>query len=159
LSIISEHLRQVMRQWTTGVGVVISQNGHQIHGMTVNSFTSISLDPPIISVTLANETRTLNLVNQSGTFSISLLNYNQQDIADKFAGKIPDEGNRIKGLEIVNLPDGLIAIKGSLAWVECKVRLKLPFENSTLLVADVMNTSLDREGNPLIYHNRGYFSL
>jgi flavin reductase (DIM6/NTAB) family NADH-FMN oxidoreductase RutF len=148
-----------MRQWTTGVCVVISQHENQVHGMTVNSFTSISLDPPIISITLAKDTRTLNMIGKSGQFSVSLLSVDQEEIADRFAGKVTDEGDRLKGLETIKLPGGLTTLKDSLGWLECQVRMQIPFENSTLLLADVKNASPYKEGSPLIYHNRGYFSI
>lgn len=51
-------LRQSMRHWVAGVTVVSSQYDGLRHGMTVNSFTSVSLDPPLVTVTLANDTRT-----------------------------------------------------------------------------------------------------
>jgi flavin reductase (DIM6/NTAB) family NADH-FMN oxidoreductase RutF len=159
LSTVSEQLRNVMRQWSTGVCVVISQHNGLIHGMTVNSFTSISLDPPLISVTLANNTRTFNLIKQSERFSISILQASQEEISDKFAGKIVDDGDRIKGVDVITLPGGLIALSQSLAWLECKIKLLIPFENSTLILGDVVNANLVQNGKPLIYHNRGYFSL
>jgi flavin reductase (DIM6/NTAB) family NADH-FMN oxidoreductase RutF len=70
---IGEQLRQAMRRWATGVSVVCSQYGETRHGMTVNSFSSISLDPPHISVTMANWTRTYRLTVQSGIFSVTIL--------------------------------------------------------------------------------------
>jgi flavin reductase (DIM6/NTAB) family NADH-FMN oxidoreductase RutF len=159
LNTVSEDLRQAMRHWTTGVCIVCSRHGGFVHGMTVNSFTSISLDPPIISVTLAKNTRTLHLVQESGRFSISILGVDQKDIADRFAGKVPEEGDRFHGLEIFELPGGLIAIKQSLAWLECKVRQQIPFENSILLLADVTYAGTNSGEMPLVYHNRGYYSL
>ncbi|HEX7557251.1 MAG TPA: flavin reductase family protein, partial [Leptolinea sp.] len=76
MSDISEDLRETMRQWTSGVSIVCSQHGNYTHGMTVNSFTSISLQPPLVSITLANQTRTNNLVHESHKFSVSILGNN-----------------------------------------------------------------------------------
>jgi flavin reductase (DIM6/NTAB) family NADH-FMN oxidoreductase RutF len=148
-----------MRQWTTGVSIVCSQHDNFVHGMTVNSFSSVSLDPPIISVTLAKHTRTLHLVQESGKFTVSILSFDQQSIADRFAGKIPEDDDRFHGLETNILPSGLITLRHALAWLECKVRSQIPFENSTLLLADVLYASINQAGRPLVYHNRGYYSL
>ena len=159
MNTLSEDLRHALRQWTTGVCVVCSQQSDILHGMTVNSFTSVSLDPPIISVSLAKNTRTLHLVQESGKFSISILSEDQKDIADRFAGKILDNGDRFKGLDTFVLPGGGIAIQNSLAWLECIVRTQIVLENSTFYLADVTYASVYKTEKPLIYHNRRYLSL
>lgn len=159
MNTVPVELRQAMRQWTTGVCIVCSQKDNFRHGMTVNSFTSISLDPPIVSVTLANHTRTLNLIQESGKFSVSILQLDQKEVADRFSGKIPDSGDRFHGLDTKTLPGGLYAIDHSMAWLECKVRMQIPFENSTLLLADVTYASVNEVEKPLVYHNQGYFSV
>ncbi len=64
---LGEMLRRVMRHWVTGVAVVTSAMGEARHGMTVNSFVSISLDPPLVTVTMNNDTRTFALVQQYGS--------------------------------------------------------------------------------------------
>jgi len=156
---LSEDLRLALRQWTTGVCVVCSQQAENLHGMTVNSFTSVSLDPPIISVSLAKDTRTLHLVQESGKFSISILREDQKNIADRFAGKILDNGDRFKGLDTFVLPDGGIAFQNALAWLECRVRTQIVLENSTLYLADVTFASVYKTEKPLIYHNRRYLSI
>jgi 3-hydroxy-9,10-secoandrosta-1,3,5(10)-triene-9,17-dione monooxygenase reductase component len=159
LNYIPDELRHAMRQWTTGVSIVCSQQGDFVHGMTVNSFTSVSLEPPVISVTLANNTRTFNLVQESGKFSVSLLNIHHREISDRFSGKIANESDRFNGLDVFKLPGGQIALKNALAWLECSVRLKIPFENSTLFLADVNYAGVGDEEKPLVYHNREYYSL
>ena len=61
-----EQLRHTMRAWTTGVAIVTAVHEGQRYGMTVNSFTSISLEPPLISVSLKKLTHTHELVEKSG---------------------------------------------------------------------------------------------
>ncbi len=68
-----EQLRHAMRAWTTGVTVVTAAHAGQKYGMTVNSFTSISLDPPLISVALKKLTHTHDLVEKSGEFAVTIL--------------------------------------------------------------------------------------
>ena len=68
-----EQLRRTMRAWTTGVTVVTAIYEGKQYGMTVNSFTSISLEPPLISVALRKMTHTHDLVEKSGEFSITIL--------------------------------------------------------------------------------------
>jgi flavin reductase (DIM6/NTAB) family NADH-FMN oxidoreductase RutF len=148
-----------MRHWTSGVSIVCSKYQDQIHGMTVNSFTSVSLNPPLIIVTLANKTRTSHIVQESGLFSVSILKDTQKLLADKFSGKIHEEVSRFTGVETIILPKGTPAIDGSLAVLECKVKEKIPLEESTIFLAEVTYTSVEIEGQPLIYHNREYHTL
>jgi len=155
----SEALRKTMRQWTTGVCIVCSKNEIISHGMTVNSFTSISLDPPVITITLANNTRTCKLVNETGRFSISILKQNQKSIADRFSGKDAEGTDRFINIETRILPGGLPAISDALAVLETRVIKKEEFEHSTLFIAEVTFSEIQVQGKPLVYHNREYFSL
>ncbi|MFN3742861.1 MAG: flavin reductase family protein, partial [Anaerolineales bacterium] len=63
-----EDLRATMRLWASGVAVLTARHGETVHGMTVNSFTSVALQPPLVSVSLQKGTRTLALVLDSGFF-------------------------------------------------------------------------------------------
>lgn len=155
----SEQLRKAMRQWTTGVCVVCSRNETTRHGMTVNSFTSVSLDPPLIVVTLANKARTWNLINETGLFSVSILRQNQKSIADRFSGKDDGENDRFTGIETRDLPDGLPVMIDCLAVLEAKIINTVDFENSTLFIAEIIYSEVQTQGKPLVYHNREYYSL
>lgn len=155
----SDELRETMRQWTTGVAIVCCKNRDQIHGMTVNSFTSVSLNPPLIIVTLANQSRTHHIVKESGLFSVSILKDTQKMQADKFSGKLPEGENRFAGIETFHLPGGIPAIVGSLAVLECSVKSEIPLDQATLFMAEVTYTHVENDGKPLIYHNREYHTI
>jgi flavin reductase (DIM6/NTAB) family NADH-FMN oxidoreductase RutF len=157
---IPELLRQAMRHWTTGVTVVTSQFEGQRHGMTVNSFTSISIDPPRVVVTLANRTRTCIMVTASGDFGVSILQASQLEISNRFAGRIPEEGDRFHGLELLSSSRGLPMLAGSLAWLDCQIIHSYEMPDSTLFVGEVLEVCLlADEGEPLLYHNRSYRKL
>ncbi len=154
-----ELLRQIMRHWTTGVSIVTSRAGSTIHGMTVNSFTSISLDPPVVHVSLANLTRTNALVKTSGIFGISILGEDQAGLADRFAGHSSDEADRFRGLAINGLATGSPIIAGSLAFLDCRVRTSLEIGRTTVFFGDVV-AARELSGNwPLVYLNRLYRGL
>jgi flavin reductase (DIM6/NTAB) family NADH-FMN oxidoreductase RutF len=154
----SEKLKEVMRHWTTGVTIVSSAYKGKIHGMTVNSFTSISIDPPMIVVTLAKNTRTHDLVQDSGKFGVSLLSVEQFDLSDKFAGRVPEGENRFEGIDVFYLSTDIPLINGGLAWVECEVVQVFDLPASTMFIGQV-TASKTSEGEPLVYYNRAYHSL
>jgi flavin reductase (DIM6/NTAB) family NADH-FMN oxidoreductase RutF len=127
--------------------------------MTVNSFASISLEPAVVSVCLAHTTRTYRLVADSGLVGITILSQDQQEISDRFAGRIPEDGDRFAGLETFSLASGVPLISGGLAYLDCQVRTTLRLEFSTLFLLDVLEALPEKEGRPLIYYNRGYHRL
>jgi flavin reductase (DIM6/NTAB) family NADH-FMN oxidoreductase RutF len=98
MTIDSEQLRRAMRTWTTGVAVITAIHDGQKYGMTVNSFTSVSLEPPLIGITLKQLTHTHELAVKSGEFSITILSADQKELADRFAGKIADIKDRFAGI-------------------------------------------------------------
>ena len=75
-----KQLRDVMRYWGSGVTIVSSHHEDQIHGMTVSSFTSISLDPALIMIALDKNTRTNQMVKESKSFAVSILSEEQEEI-------------------------------------------------------------------------------
>jgi len=154
-----EQLRHAMRAWTTGVAVVTATYEGQRYGMTVNSFTSISLDPPLISVTLKRLTHTYDLVQKSGEFAMTILSANQSDLSDRFAGKIPDITDRFDGVQTEKLIIDAPVIKGGRAFLNCRVVNSIPVGENTLFLAEVIAARGDGEGAPLVYHNRVFWKL
>jgi flavin reductase (DIM6/NTAB) family NADH-FMN oxidoreductase RutF len=154
-----EQLREAMRRWVTGVSIVSSRNGEHSHGMTVNSFVSISLDPALITVTLAVNTRTHALVQESGFLGVSVLSRAQEDLSDRFAGRIPDGGDRFSGVETFSLLGQVPLISGCLAGLECKVVHTYAMPMSTLFVGEVLAAMHHMDGEPLVYYNRTYHRM
>lgn len=154
-----EQLRHAMRAWTTGVTVVTAIHEGQQYGMTVNSFTSLSLDPPLISVSLKQLTHTHDLAQKSGEFSITILSANQGDLSDRFAGKFPDITDRFEGVEIDKLMIDAPLLKGGIAYFNCRIVNSIPIGENTLFIAEVIAARGEAENEPLVYHNRVYWKL
>jgi len=154
-----EQLRHAMRAWTTGVAIVTAQHNEHRYGMTVNSFTSISLDPPLISVALKQLTHTHELVEKSGEFAITLLASHQKELSDRFAGRFPEIHDRFDGVAIETLLIDAPLIKEGIASFNCRVMKTIPVGENTLFVAEVIAARGEGDGSPLVYHNRVYWKL
>jgi len=154
-----EQLRHAMRAWTTGVTVVTATHDGQQYGMTVNSFTSISLDPPLVSLALKKLTHTHELVEKSGEFSVTILASDQKELSDRFAGKHPEIKNRFEGVSTETLVLNAPLLKGGMAYFNCRVVNSIPLGENTLFVAEVVAAQGDGTGEPLAYHNRVYWKL
>jgi flavin reductase (DIM6/NTAB) family NADH-FMN oxidoreductase RutF len=155
----SETLRRAMRAWTTGVTVVTAAHDGQQYGMTVNSFTSVSLDPPLVCVTLKKLTHTHDLVERSGEFSVTVLSAAQQELSDRFAGKHPEVKDRFEGVPTETLSLAAPVLRGGLAYFNCRVVNAHTVGENTLFVAEVVAAKGDGDGKPLVYHNRVYWAL
>jgi flavin reductase (DIM6/NTAB) family NADH-FMN oxidoreductase RutF len=156
---LPEVQREAMRRWTTGVTIVTSQLGDMRHGMTVNSFTSLSLHPARTGITLADNSRTCQLVKKSGFYGVTILAEEQAELADRFAGKSGQESDRFAGLKTFEIEGHAPFIQGGLAYLECKVLLQYPLGESTLFIGEVIAVRVAEPGNPLIYLNRTYHRL
>lgn len=159
MQVLSDLMRQAMRHWTTGVSVVTSFYGDSQHGMTVNSLASLSLDPPMVSVSLAKATRTYELVERAGIFGVTILAADQGPISDRFAGRDGTVEDRFQGLDTFALFSGVPFLRGGLAFLDCKVVFSYPLPNSTLFIGQVVAVESLQEADPLIYHNRVYRKL
>ena len=154
-----EKLRQAMRAWTTGVAIVTSIYAGQQYGMTVNSFTSISLEPPLISVALKRLTHTHELIEKSGLFSVTILTAAQKGLSDRFAGKVPDIIDRFHGVQTETISFDSPVFTDGMAYFDCRVVSSMPVGENTLFVAEVVDARGEGAGDPLVYHNREYWHL
>jgi flavin reductase (DIM6/NTAB) family NADH-FMN oxidoreductase RutF len=157
--VTSQQIREAMRFWASGVSIVSSTYEEAIHGMTVSSFTSISVEPPLVMVALQTSTRTQKMVQNSGVFGVTLLSQEQQQISNRFAGQHTESKNRFYGLETFTLETGSPMLTGGLAFLDCKVSAAYPVGTNTLIIGEVVATQVSEQGEalePLLYFNRGY---
>lgn len=148
-----------MRAWTSGVTIVTAVHEGEQHGMTVSSFTSISLDPPLIVISLQTASRTHDVVAKSGAFGVTILAAGQQDLSEKFSSRRASMLERLDGLDTETLVTGAPLIKGGLAWMDCRVTQSIPCGMNTLFIAEVVAVRGDDHDAPLVYHDRTYHSL
>ncbi len=154
-----EDLRQAMRKWTTGVTIVSARDGEIQHGMTVSSFTSVSLTPPLLLVSLEQVTKTHRLVSQSGYFGVSLLAQHQKEISDRFAGRHTELSNRFEGIQTFQMVSGAPLIAGSLSVFDCKTISSIPSGTHTIFIGEVLAARQLSHHLPLIYFDRDYREL
>ncbi len=155
-SVDAEIMRQAMRRWATGVTIVTTRLGDILHGMTVSSFLSISLAPPLLMVSLQDNSRTRRLVEQSNVFGVIILDQHQQELSDRFAGRISDDDDRFDGLETYTLVSGAPFPVGGMACFDCQVVTSYKIGSHTLFVGDVVALQIGKEDKPLLYYERTY---
>jgi flavin reductase (DIM6/NTAB) family NADH-FMN oxidoreductase RutF len=159
MSIDTDAFRQVMRHWTTGIAIFAAQHEGVRHGMTISSFTSITLEPPLVLASIQKWTRTFNLADQSGSFGITILSNDQQDISERFAGRLGDDQDRFIGVDVTTLVTGAPLLVGGLAHLDCRVVKKVDLESHVLFIGEVLAAQELNTKSPLTYYNRAYRKL
>lgn len=154
-----ELMRTAMRNWATGVTVVSSAHNGMRHGMTVSSFTSISIEPAMVLVSLQEHARTHSLVKESGIFAVTILDQSQKAISDRFAGRHTERLDRFRGLETYTLVTGAPLIRGGLVGFDCKVYETYEIGLHTLFIGRVLAMQNGEGQQPLIYFDRQYNSI
>lgn len=144
--------RRCMGLFATGVTVVAVQHEGEYAGMTLNAFSSVSLTPLLVSVSLAHDTRTLRLVHDSRRFAVSILNCDQIEVARAFA--VP--GAPFPRDHIVTQQDGHARVMGALAYIACEVTQEVTAGDHDIVIGRVTDLHAE-EGQPLIFHG-GDFS-
>jgi flavin reductase (DIM6/NTAB) family NADH-FMN oxidoreductase RutF len=127
--------------------------------MTVSSFTSIALEPPVIIVSLQTDSRTHDLVVGAKAFAVTILAEDQQELSDRFAGRVPDTEDRLEGVETEKLVSDAPFIKGGLAYLDCRISETIEVGTNTLFLGEVISARGNGEGDPLTYHNQKYRKL
>jgi len=155
----ADSLRSAMRAWTTGVSIVTAAHKGRQHGMTVSSFTSVSLDPPLVVVSLSTGSHTHELIREAGAFGVTVLAADQLQLSERFAGRLGDDGDRMQGLQTETFVTGAPFIKGGLAFLDCRVTKTIDAGMNTLLMAEVVAVRADDHDAPLVYHDRAYRGL
>ena len=159
MTIQPEELRKAMRNWATGIPTVTAAHEGSQHGMTVSSFTSVSLEPPLVSVSLYKTSRTYDLVRAAGHFGVTILAADQEEISNIFAGRVPDTENRLEGLKVETLVSGAPFITGGLSFFDCRVTQEIPLGTNSLFVAEILDLHSGDDGNPLLYFDQKYQKL
>jgi len=149
-----------MSQFVTGVTIVTGRDGEDVHGMTCNSFCSISINPLIVMVSLCKNTRTERLVERGRAFAVNVLSQAQADLSNRFAGRHKEnEDDRFAGFDWITAVTGAPIFKGTQAYLDCKLLKAFDGGSHTLCLGEVVAAQADESQHPLISFQSSYFAL
>jgi len=148
-------LRKAFGSFMTGVTVVTTQNGDdQPLGFTANSFTSVSLSPPLVLICIDKSSENLNAFTGAENFAINILADDQQEISNRFARNVEDRFHEIDW-SLSNEGNPIIA--GTAAFFSCSMHKTVDAGDHVILIGEVQ--SFSNNGKPgLGYHKGGYFT-
>ena len=148
----TEDLKKAFGSFATGVAVASSHS----NGFTINSFSSLSLDPPLIIFNIyKSETDHVDFL-KTGFFSINILSDNHEDISKKFATK---NGDKVTSTPHKISSNGNIILDGIVGHIELSVFQQIDIADHVLVIGKVENLKIDDVKKPLIYYRSEYQDL
>jgi len=153
-----ESLRDALARLPAGVVLVSTRGGGGFRGLTVTSFTAVSLDPPLVLVCLDRLAAARDAVLEHGAFTASLLSRGQQFLADRFSGQAPAADPTWREVRHRLGENGLPIVEGAVAWIECRVHSRQEGGDHDIVVGAVTAVGTSG-GEPLVHWERGYWTL
>jgi flavin reductase (DIM6/NTAB) family NADH-FMN oxidoreductase RutF len=153
-----DELRAVMRRAPAPVAVLTVDTGGDRLGLTVSTLVSLSLDPPLVGVSIGREAAMHELLRESGGFAVSLLAGGQEWLAQHFARGVPPIG-MWSGVATEEGARGAPLLAGALGWLECRVASELAVGDHSFFVGEVDSVRLGPAAPPLVHHAGAYRTL
>lgn len=149
-------LRRVMGHFATGVTIIttVSKDGN-IFGLTANAFTSVSLDPPLLLISVDKKAESYPCFEESRVFTVNILSDEQEALSRKFA---VSGGDKFQGVAYRAGANGVPILDGALAYLECKLYATYDGGDHTLFLGEIEQAET-REVMPLIFYRGGYRAI
>ena len=144
----------ILRQFTYGLYALSVRREGDEHGITANWVSQASFDPPIVVVAVESTSKMIEMIRDAHHFAISVFHEGQRDLADKLGrgGGSAGASPKLKGIKTKPGPiSGAPVLAEALGWVECRVVATLPSGDHTLVLGEVVEASVEREGKGLKY--------
>lgn len=146
--------RRALGAFATGVTVVTARGpGGETVGFTANSFTAVSLDPPLVLFCIDRAASCFATIEAASGFVVNVLADDQQALSVRFAEPHAD---RFVGIPTSDGPDGAKIVAGCLATLECRVEARHPGGDHVIVVGRVLRLAARRDGRPLLFFRGAY---
>ena len=155
MAIDKDTFKAVMGSWPSGVTVVTGAVGDERLGLTASAFSSVSLDPPLVSVCVKKGNPAGDLIKRAEAFAVSILSTDQVFWGERFAGFHKDVEDRFEGCETVTKVTGAPILPNSRAYADCKLFATYDGGDHDILVGEVVDGGADGE-SPVLYYDRAW---
>ena len=148
-------LRRTAGMFATGVTIITTRAGEQIHGMTANAFMSVSLAPPLILISVDRRTKMCGLLHEGSRYGVSVLASDQDALSDHFAGRAKPDAPEPRFALIHDTP----LVEGALAHYVAAVQKSYWDGDHSLFLGRVEYAAHDAQARPLLFHGGRYEQL
>ena len=153
----TKNFRDVLAQFATGVTIVVTRTAEgTLHGMTVNSFTSVSLEPPLVLFCADNHSETIRAVRSCRRFTVSMLREEQEELSRRFAMLGP-QTDAFAGARFVEGRGGLPYLADGLGYVDASVTDMIPAGDHHIILGRVEDLGVLSPGQPLLFYSSQYY--
>jgi 3-hydroxy-9,10-secoandrosta-1,3,5(10)-triene-9,17-dione monooxygenase reductase component len=152
-SVDAAHFRGVLGHFCTGVTVVTGLEGKDPVGMTCQSFTSLSLDPPLVAFAPGKSSTSWPRMAGSGAFCVNVLTEEQEELGRVFATSGAD---KFRGVGWRSGETGSPILNDSLAWIDCRIEQQHDAGDHLIVVGRVLELSSAKSGKPLLFYRGGF---
>lgn len=152
--------RSALGAFATGVTVVTTMSDGHGYGMTVNAFSSVSLDPPLVLVCAISGTTGSEEIDRNGRFAVNILAVDQEPLSRYFSSR-----DRPRGRDAFRDVDHRIGVGGSplldgvAAYLDCRLASSHTAGDHEIFIGEVLDLGVDSEAEPLLFHGGGYCLL
>ena len=150
--------KAVLEHFPYGLYVVTVRRDGVEHGMTANWVTQASFDPPMIAVSIENNSTTIGLIRDAHHFAVSLLTTEQRELAGKL-GRMSDQApQKLKGVKTKPAPTAQTPVlTEAVGWVECRAVATLPAGDHTLVLGEILEAGVENgDAEPLTLKTAGF---
>ncbi len=149
----SAQYRQVLGHFPTGVTVITAAPDGEPVGLAVGSFSSVSLDPPLVAFFAGRGSTSWPKIETAGSFCVNILAEDQEDVCRRFASKDTD---KFAGLGWSPAASGSPLLDDVLAWIDCDIESVTDAGDHLCVFGRVRDLAVAREGGPLVFFRGGY---
>jgi flavin reductase (DIM6/NTAB) family NADH-FMN oxidoreductase RutF len=160
MSVSPAQFRKALGCFATGVTVITVDYEGEVHGMTANAFTSVSLNPQLILVCVDHKARTHAHLHARKRFGVNILSADQRRISEYYANasREHDHAEEVAGARFDRTAYATPVLHGALAYLECRLQSAQDAGDHTIFIAEVEDVVV-REGDPLLYFRGQYRSV
>jgi flavin reductase (DIM6/NTAB) family NADH-FMN oxidoreductase RutF len=148
--------KQALRLFTYGLYAVTTGTLEEVGVFTANWLSQVSFEPPLVAVSVENDSHSLPLIQRTGHFAINVLGAEQRELSGALGKPHSQAPEKAASLALVAGQTGCPLLTEGLASVECTLEAQLPAGDSTLVLGRVMSAVVHREGEPLTMRAAGF---
>ena len=157
MPIDTEEFKSCLASWASGVTIVTSRDGDDVHGMTVSDFSGASLSPPLVTVCCSKDSITTGMIARGKCFGVNVLAHDQQALSNKFASK-KQEHERFVDLDYDQAETGAPLLGGCVVNLDCRLVATYEAGDHVIYLGEI-ETARRSDRRPLVYFAGGYREL
>ena len=149
----TKNFKKTLSKFPTGITVVCVKYNNSIYGKTVNSFNSLSLNPPMVLFSLGNYSSSINKFSKTKFLSINILSNKQKKLSDNFASTQP----KLENINFIEGKNKTVIISNCIANLECELIEKIKRGDHIIFICKILELQSNDKLKPLVYFNSKYF--